>query len=145
MSLSVICNSFFGFLLRIVPFLDENQLNNDIITEFLMRMRVVQDRVDIYNWDPKAMSMSRCFKAMIKHKSCSDNQRALDISSFLECWDWALFVLGRRIGLNYQVYKNKSVLDNSAQRFYSGPSSSLVFDVLSFVYLCLIAARVASS
>jgi len=34
-----------------VPFLDENQLNNNIITEFLMRMRVVQDRVDLYNWD----------------------------------------------------------------------------------------------
>jgi hypothetical protein len=51
LSLSVICNSFFGFLQRIVPFLDENQLNNNIITEFLMRMRVVQDRVDIYNWD----------------------------------------------------------------------------------------------
>lgn len=94
---------------------------------------------------PEAMSMSRCFKAMIKHKSCSDSQRAVDISSFLECWDCALFVLRRRIGLNYQVYKNKSVLDNSAQRFYSGPSSSLVFDVLLFIYLCLMAARVASS
>ncbi len=51
MSLSVICNSFFGVLLRIVPFLDENQLKDNIITEFLRRMRVVQDRVDIYNWD----------------------------------------------------------------------------------------------
>jgi hypothetical protein len=51
LSLSVICNSFFGVLLRIVPFLDENQLKDNIITEFLRRMRVVQDRVDIYNWD----------------------------------------------------------------------------------------------